>query len=321
MHKQPLIVVCGPTASGKTALSIAIAQALDCEIVSCDSMQIYKGMNIATAKPTPEELSQAKHHLVDFLEPDQPFSVADYVEIAKKTISDISDRGHTPLVCGGTGLYVNSLLDDISFDKSCSSSEIRDELYSLAKEKGNKYLLDMLAEFDPESAERLHENNINRIVRAIEVYKTTGKTITQFNSESKSGDAPYDAVVIGINYRDRRKLYDRINLRVDMMLKQGLLKEAESVLSNSKLKTAYQAIGYKELAPYYDGAKSLDECIENLKMQSRRYAKRQLTWFRRDERINWIYADDYNSFDDIVNAAIDNIRASNIDFSRKNNEV
>lgn len=321
MHRQPLIAVCGPTASGKTALSIAIAKAFNCEIVSCDSMQIYKGMNIATAKPTPDELSQAKHHLVDFVEPDEQFSVADYVDVAKKTIGDIVGRGFTPLICGGTGLYLNSLLDDISFDKSCTSTEIRNELYALAKEKGNRFLLDMLAEFDPESAERLHENNLNRIIRAIEVYKSTGKTITQFNIESKATESPYDAVIIGINYRDRQKLYDRINLRVDKMIEEGLLDEAKLILSNPTLKTAHQAIGYKELAPYFDGTRSFDECIENLKMQSRRYAKRQLTWFRRDERIRWLYADDYGSFEQLVDAALDIIRSSNIDFSRKNNEV
>lgn len=314
MNRQPLIVICGPTASGKTALSIAIAEKLGCEIVSCDSMQIYKGMDIATAKPTSEELSQVRHHLIDFLEPDEVFSVADYVELAKQAISDISKRGMIPILCGGTGLYINSLLDDISFDKTCSSSEIRDELYNLAQEKGNRYLLDMLYEFDPDSAQRLHENNLNRIVRAIEVYKTTGKTITQFNLESKPEQSPYDAVVIGINYRDRQKLYERINIRVDKMLEQGLLDEAKEVIRNSDLKTAYQAIGYKELLPYFKSEKTLDECVEVLKMQSRRYAKRQLTWFRRDQRINWIYADEYSGFDDIVSTALKIINTSGINF-------
>lgn len=321
MNRQPLIVICGPTASGKTALSIAMAETLSCEIVSCDSMQIYKGMNIATAKPTSEELSQVRHHLIDFLEPDKEFSVADYVELAKQAISDISKRGMIPILCGGTGLYINSLLDDISFDKTCSSSEIRDELYYLAQEKGNRYLLDMLAQFDPESAQRLHENNINRIVRAIEVYKTTGKTITQFNAESKPSKSPYDSVVIGINYRDRQKLYNRINSRVDRMLKDGLIDEAKEVISNSALKTSYQAIGYKELLPYFTNEKTLDECVEVLKMQSRRYAKRQLTWFRRDPRINWIYADEYSSFDEIVSAALKIINTSGINFLRNANEV
>ncbi len=304
MAKIPLIVICGPTASGKTSLSIAIAKALNGEIVSCDSMQIYKGMDIATAKPTEEERSDAVHHLVDFLDPGETFSVAEYVKLANDAIMDISSRGKQPIVCGGTGLYVTSLVDNVTFDEFGSNDELRNELYALAKEKGNSYLLEMLREFDPESAERLHENNLNRIIRAIEVYKITGKTITDYNRDSKLIESPYDAVMIGINYRDRQKLYDRINLRVDLMVKDGLLEEAKEVLSNENMRTAAQAIGYKELLPYFSGEKSLEECLNNLKMQSRRYAKRQLTWLRRDERINWIYADECESFEEIVSKTL-----------------
>lgn len=316
MTKQPLIVICGPTASGKTALSIALAKTIGCEVVSADSMQIYKGMTIATAKPTPEEMDGVPHHLIDFLEPCNSFSVADYVSLAHKAIEDIGNRGMIPLVCGGTGLYINSLVDNITFDESCSSTTLRDELLELAKEKGNGYLLDMLCEFDPESAERFHENNLTRIIRAIEVYKTTGKTISQFNRESKDKGSPYDAVMIGINYCDRQKLYDRINLRVDMMMENGLLDEAKEVLSGD-LKTSYQAIGYKELAPYFNGEAYLEDCIDKLKMESRRYAKRQLTWFRRDERINWIYADECSSFEEIVAKALEIVLSSGIDFSKE----
>ncbi len=304
MAKIPLIVICGPTASGKTSLSIAIAKDLNGEIVSCDSMQIYKGMDIATAKPTEEERSDAVHHLVDFLDPGETFSVAEYVKLANDAIMDISSRGKQPIVCGGTGLYVTSLVDNVTFDEFGSNDELRNELYALAKEKGNSYLLEMLREFDPESAERLHENNLNRIIRAIEVYKITGKTITDYNRDSKLIESPYDAVMIGINYRDRQKLYDRINLRVDLMVKDGLLEEAKEVLSNENMRTAAQAIGYKELLPYFSGEKSLEECLNNLKMQSRRYAKRQLTWLRRDERINWIYADECESFEEIVSKTL-----------------
>lgn len=316
MTNQPLIVICGPTASGKTALSIALAKTIGCEVVSADSMQIYKGMTIATAKPTPEEMDGVPHHLIDFLEPSNSFSVADYVSLAHKAIEDIASRGMIPLVCGGTGLYINSLVDNITFDESCSSTTLRDELLELAKEKGNGYLLEMLRKFDPESAERFHENNLTRIIRAIEVYKTTGKTISQFNRESKDKGSPYDAVMIGINYRDRQKLYDRINLRVDLMLENGLLDEAKEVLSGD-LKTSYQAIGYKELAPYFKGEASLEDCIDKLKMESRRYAKRQLTWFRRDERINWIYADECSSFEEIVAKALEIVLSSGIDFSKE----
>lgn len=316
MTNQPLIVICGPTASGKTALSIALAKTIGCEVVSADSMQIYKGMTIATAKPTPEEMDGVPHHLIDFLEPSNSFSVADYVSLAHKAIEDIGNRGMIPLVCGGTGLYINSLVDNITFDESCSSTTLRDELLELSKEKGNGYLLEMLRKFDPESAERFHENNLTRIIRAIEVYKTTGKTISQFNRESKDKGSPYDAVMIGINYRDRQKLYDRINLRVDMMMENGLLDEAKEILSGD-LKTSYQAIGYKELAPYFHGEACLEDCIDKLKMESRRYAKRQLTWFRRDERINWIYADECSSFEEIVAKALEIVLSSGIDFSKE----
>ncbi len=312
MSKQPLIVICGPTASGKTALSIAVAKALGCEVVSADSMQVYKGMQIATAKPTLEEMDGVKHHLIDFLEPGDSFSVADYVRLAHKAIKDISDRGAIPLVCGGTGLYINSLIDNVNFDDTCSSTEIRQELLALAEEHGNSYLLDMLKSFDPKAAEKLHENNLNRIIRAIEVYRVTGTTMTETVKNSKLIESPYDVCMIGINYADRQNLYNRVNLRVDMMLELGLLEEAERVLSDDSLKTSYQAIGYKELSLYFKGEKSLDECIEKLKLETRHYAKRQLTWFRRDERINWIYPDECVDFNEVVNRALEIIKKSGV---------
>ncbi len=312
MSKQPLIVICGPTASGKTALSIAIAKKLGCEVVSADSMQIYKGMQIATAKPTEAEMDGVRHHLIDFLEPGDAFSVADYVRLAHKAIEDIASRGVIPLVCGGTGLYINSLIDNISFDETCTSTALRDELLALAKEKGNAYLLEMLREFDSETAEKLHENNLNRIIRAIEVYKVTGVTMSETVKNSRLVESPYDVCMIGINYSDRQHLYDRVNLRVDLMLSDGLLDEAKSVLSNDSLKTSYQAIGYKELAPYFKGEASLDDCIEKLKLETRHYAKRQLTWFRRDDRINWIYPDECKDFDEIVCRALEIIEESGV---------
>ena len=312
MSKQPLIVICGPTASGKTALSIAVSKALGCEVVSADSMQVYKGMQIATAKPTETEMDGVKHHLIDFLEPGESFSVADYVRLAHKAIKEISDRGAIPLVCGGTGLYINSLIDNVSFDDTCSSTDIRDELLALANEKGNAYLLEVLREFDPETADKLHENNLNRIIRAIEVYKVTGITMTETVKNSKLIDSPYDVCMIGINCSDRQHLYDRVNLRVDIMLEEGLLEETERVLSNDSLKTSYQAIGYKELSPYFKGEASLEECIEKLKLETRHYAKRQLTWFRRDERINWIYPDECTNFNEVVQKALDIIERSGV---------
>lgn len=252
-----------------------------------------------------------RHHLIDFLEPNQEFSVADYVRLASECISDISSRRKIPLICGGTGLYVSSLIDNIGFDDTCSSTEIRNELSKLADEKGGEYLLKLLNEFDPETAQRLHPNNIPRIIRAIEVYKVSGTTMSEAIKRSKR-ESPYEPCMIGITCSDRQKLYDRINLRVDKMLDMGLLAETESVLSDSDLKTSFQAIGYKELAPYFNGEKSLDECIEKLKRETRRYAKRQLTWFRRDDRIHWIYSDLYSEYSEIVNEAARIIRQSGI---------
>lgn len=311
MQKLPVIVVCGPTASGKTALAVSLAEIFGCEVISCDSMQIYKHMRIATAKPTEEEMRGIRHHLIDFLEPNQEFSVADYVRLASECISDISSRGKIPLICGGTGLYVSSLIDNIGFDDTCSSTEVRNELSKLADENGGEYLLKLLNEFDPETAQRLHPNNIPRIIRAIEVYKVSGTTMSEAIKRSKR-ESPYEPCMIGITCSDRQKLYDRINLRVDKMLDMGLLAETESVLSDSDLKTSFQAIGYKELAPYFNGEKSLDECIEKLKRETRRYAKRQLTWFRRDDRIHWIYSDLYSEYSEIVNEAARIIRQSGI---------
>ena len=303
MIKQPLLVICGPTASGKTALSIQLAKIYNGEIISADSMQIYKGMDIATAKPTAEEMENIPHHLISFIENNVAFSVADYVSLAREKITQISCRGKLPIVVGGTGLYINSLVDNIKFDDSCSDTQIRNELFQLAKEKGNGYLLNILKEFDPETASALHENNLNRIVRAIEVYKVTGKTLAQQKKESRREESPYNPCIIGLNFKDRDKLYERINTRVDKMVENGLIEEVREVFENSTLATANQAIGYKELVPYFKGNETLENCINTLKQQTRRYAKRQLTWFRRDERINWIYLDEITNFEDLLNKA------------------
>ena len=288
--KQKLIVVCGPTASGKTDLAVALAKRFDGEIVSADSMQIYRDVSIATAKPTSEEMSGIKHHMIDILDLSEEFSVADYVRLASECISDIANAGRMPIVCGGTGLYISSLINGIRFDETCSSTELRNELSKIAEEKGGEYLLGILREFDPESAERLHPNNLMRIIRAIEVYKISGVTMTEANRISQK-ESPYDPVMIGLNYSDRELLYSRINQRVDRMLEMGLLEEARMVLSRENVATAGQAIGHKEFKPYFSGEKSLEECVESVKQDSRRHAKRQLTWFRRDVRINWIYRD------------------------------
>ena len=294
--KTKLLVVAGPTASGKTALAVALAKKYNGEVISADSMQIYKDMKIATAKPSEEEKLGIKHHLMDFLEPDASYSVGQYVLDAKKAIDDITGRGKLPIVCGGTGLYIDSLVNGIDFAENSSDIKLRNELNELADEKGTDYLLTMLGEFDPDSAQRLSvEKNRKRIIRAIEFYKTTGATITQQNIESRKKGSDYDALYFGLTAKDRQYIYDRINLRVDLMVKEGLLDEAQRVLSSDLSETSSKAIGYKQLKPYFDGEQSLDECIERLKTETRHYAKRQLTWFRRNEDINWINIDEYTT--------------------------
>ena len=303
-NKIDVLAVVGPTASGKTKLSVELAKALNGEIVSADSMQIYKGMDIGTAKPTFEEMQGIPHHLMGFLDSKENFSVAIYVEMAHKIIADIHSKGKLPIVTGGTGLYVDSLLNSIKFFDNTSDDSIRDKYSKLLEEKGLDYLLEKLKKIDYETYEKLLEQrNAKRIIRALEFFEVTGKTISEQNRLSKQ-DSPYNPIKIGLTCRDRQVLYDRINLRVDLMLKDGLLEEAEKVLNSDLSNTAEKAIGYKEIIPYFNGESTLDECVEVLKMNTRRYAKRQLTWFRRDQEINWIYIDEHNSFKDILNKAL-----------------
>ena len=302
MKKIPVIAVVGPTASGKTSLSIEIAKHFSGQVVSADSMQIYEKMNIATAKPTLEEMQGIPHHLIGFQPIDKKFSVAEYVTLANECIEKIHNAGDLPVVAGGTGLYVDSLLQNIQFSKEESNKEIRKELTLLFDEKGAEYMLSRLREIDPETAERLHLKDKSRIIRALEIYKLTGKTMTEQKILSREEESPYDVLYIGINYRDRNVLYDRINLRVDIMLQNGLLEEAKDFYDTSSDTTACQAIGYKELAPYFKGEKSLEECVEKLKQETRHYAKRQLTWFRKNENINWIYPDDYSNSKDLYDS-------------------
>ncbi|MEE1012660.1 MAG: tRNA (adenosine(37)-N6)-dimethylallyltransferase MiaA [Acutalibacteraceae bacterium] len=301
--KIPLIAVVGPTASGKTSLAIEICKRYGAEAVSCDSMQIYKGMDIATAKPTAEEMQNIPHHLIGFVSPDEPFSVAKYCEVAKETISDIYSRNKKAVLVGGTGLYYSSLTDNIEFLPEETDFEYREYLRKRAETEGSQVLLDELAAVDPEAAKTLHVNNLGRIIRALEIHHTTGKTKSLQNEQSKINPTPFDTVAICLDARDRQILYDRINLRVDLMVEAGLIEEAKAFFDSPLGRTAKQAIGYKELDPYFKGEKTLEECLENLKMQTRRYAKRQLTWFRRDEKINFLYIDDYANSNDLINAA------------------
>ena len=300
MKKNPVIAVVGPTASGKTALSINIAKQFSGQVVSADSMQIYEKMNIATAKPTDDEMQGIPHHLIGFQPIDKKFSVAEYVKIANSCIEKIYNDGDLPVVAGGTGLYVDSLLQNIQFSKEDENTEMRKELTAMFDEKGAEYMLNWLGEIDPQTAEKLHLNDKSRIIRALEVYRLTGKTLTEQKVLSRLNESPYSVLYVGINYRDRNALYDRINRRVDIMVNDGLLDEAKDFYNIPADKTACQAIGYKELAPYFNGEKTLDECLESLKIETRHYAKRQLTWFRKNENINWVYPDDYENTEEML---------------------
>lgn len=310
VSKPKVIAVVGPTASGKTALSVNIAEAFGGEIVSADSMQIYKGMDVATAKPTRDEMRGIKHHLIDFLPSDQMFSVAAYTQLARNAISDILQSGKLPIVAGGTGLYVDSLLSGTVFAEGETNLPLRQELTDILNEKGIDFLLEELRSVDPQSYEKLSlQRNPKRVIRALEIYKTTGMTMTRQNQLSKPAESPYDAVKIGLDFRDRQKLYDRINLRVDAMLENGLLDEARAFFKSDVSNTAVQAIGYKELEQYVKGDGELDVSIEALKRSTRRYAKRQLTWFRRDENTHWFYVDEYESTAQLV-AAVEEFLSS-----------
>lgn len=299
MKKIPVIAVVGPTASGKTSLSIEIAKHFSGQVVSADSMQIYEKMNIATAKPTDDEMQGIPHHLIGFQPIDKKFSVAEYVTLAKECIEKIHNQGDLPVVAGGTGLYVDSLLQNIQFSKDEGNIELRNELTEMFDQKGAEFMLEALREIDPQTAEKLHLNDKSRIIRALEIYKATGKTMTEQKILSREEESPFEVLYIGINYRDRNVIYDRINRRVDIMLENGLLDEAKDFYNIDADKTACQAIGYKELAPYFNGEKKLDECLESLKIETRHYAKRQLTWFRKNENINWVYPDDYENAEDM----------------------
>ncbi|MCQ2462832.1 MAG: tRNA (adenosine(37)-N6)-dimethylallyltransferase MiaA [Clostridia bacterium] len=298
MDKIFTLAVVGPTASGKTELAVRLAQKFDGEIVSADSMQIYKGMDIAVAMPTSQERQRAVHHLIDFVSPDTPFSVAKYTDLAGKCIRDIHNRGKLPVVCGGTGMYINSLFENITYLSDGYDEALREKLNRLYDEIGGEKMLCMLSEKDEKTACALHPNDKKRIVRAFELIELTGQTKTRQNELSKINPPEFDVFYIGLTASDRQYLYDRINKRVDIMLENGLENEARQFFSCSDKATAVQAIGYKELKPYIDGLCTYEEAVQTLKMQTRRYAKRQLTWFRRNENIIW-FETDKMTFDEI----------------------
>ena len=299
-RKIPLLAVVGPTASGKTAVGAALAEESGGEVVSADSMQIYKGLDIASAKPTKEEMRGIPHHLIGIVDMDKKFSVADYKELAEKTIADIDKRGKLPILVGGTGLYVDSLIDNISFDSADTDGSVRERLYSEANSVGAEALHKRLAEIDPETAALVSPNNVVRVVRALEIWELTGTRFSDYKRQNKENESGYNVCMIGLNYKDREKLYDRINKRVTVMAEKGLADECKAVYDSEDLGTVCQAIGYKELIPYFRNEMPLEECLDKIRRNSRRYAKRQLTWFRRDERINWLYLDEINNFYEII---------------------
>ncbi len=302
--KHKIICVVGPTASGKTALGIRLCKALDGEVVSADSMQIYRDMHIASAAPDNSEMQDIPHHLVEFLPYGSTFTVADYVKAAREKISDIISRGKTPVIVGGTGLYINSLVNNVEFIESDTDYTLRERITQEFDALGGAAMLEKLRQIDPITAEKLHENDKRRIIRAFEIYESTGKTKSFNDLQSVKNDLPYKVCMIGITYQDRQLLYDRINTRVDIMIENGLLDEAKNAFLNNLGGGAIQAIGHKELFDYFKGEISLEKAIENLKRSTRRYAKRQLTWFNKNDKINWIYADQTD------NAAADAIKTA-----------
>ncbi|MED9948517.1 MAG: tRNA (adenosine(37)-N6)-dimethylallyltransferase MiaA [Peptacetobacter hiranonis] len=303
----PLIILTGPTAVGKTDLSIQLAKAVDAEIVSADSMQIYKYMDIGSAKVTEEEMQGVKHYLVDEIEPDMPFSVSEYKRMAEEYIDEISSRGKNVIVTGGTGLYLNSLIYDMDFGKSDANQELREELNKELEENGPAYMYEKLVSLDKEAAERIHPNNTKRVIRAIEV-AMSGEKMNDFSKDLRY-NKKYRPIIIVLN-RDRQALYDRINLRVDIMLKNGLIEEVKGLLEKGYTKDmiSMQGIGYKEIIKYFDGEYTLDEAIEIIKRDSRRYAKRQLTWFRRYEDAKWFGINKFDSAEELKDAVVSYVK-------------
>ena len=290
--KKPLIILTGPTAVGKTDLSIQLAKAVNGEIISADSMQVYKEMNIGSAKIQPEEMKGVSHYLVDEIEPEEEFNVVRFQTMAKNAMKTIYQKGKIPVIVGGTGFYIQALLYDIDFTDTTEDFDYRRELEQLAQEKGNEFLHEMLRKVDPKAAQEIHENNRKRVIRALEYYRDTGKQISKHNEQQRQNESPYQFAYFVLN-RDRRELYRRIDQRVDQMMKQGLLEEVKRLKERgcTSNMVSMKGLGYKELLDYLNGMNSLEEAVRIIKRDTRHFAKRQLTWFKREKEVNWIELD------------------------------
>ncbi len=310
---KPLIILTGPTAVGKTALSIGLAKAVDGEIISADSMQVYRKMNIGTAKIEPSEMQGVRHHLIDILDPGEEFNVVLFKRYALEAMEDIYSRGKIPVIVGGTGFYIQALLYDIDFEDNDNDMSYREELQRLAAEKGNSHIHNMLSKVDPESAEKIHENNVKRVIRALEFYRKTGMKISEHNETEAQKESPYNFEYFVLN-DDRSKLYDRIDRRIDIMLEQGLEAEVRQLVSEgySRELVSMQGLGYKEIIDYIQGRCSFDEAVYTLKRDTRHFAKRQITWFKREKQVTWVNKNEYDSESSILEYMMNRLREKNI---------
>ncbi|MBO5460635.1 MAG: tRNA (adenosine(37)-N6)-dimethylallyltransferase MiaA [Ruminococcus sp.] len=299
--KKPLIILTGPTAVGKTKASIGLAKAINGEIISADSMQVYKYMDIGSAKIRPEEMQGIKHYLVDELEPDEEFNVVRFQTMAKQAMQEIYAKGKVPILVGGTGFYIQAVLYDIDFQANGEDNTYRAELEQLAKDKGASYLHDMLLEVDEQSANDIHENNVKKVIRALEYYHQTGKKISEHNAAERQKESPYNAVYFVLN-DERKNLYERINLRVDQMVEEGLVEEVRGLKDRGyqKQMVSMQGLGYKEIFDYLEGTSTLEAAIEIIKRDTRHFAKRQITWFKRERNVNWIDKQKFHYDEDAV---------------------
>ncbi|MBQ6393613.1 MAG: tRNA (adenosine(37)-N6)-dimethylallyltransferase MiaA [Eubacterium sp.] len=312
-HKKPLVILTGPTSVGKTSLSISLAHEIGGEIISADSMQVYRGMDIGTAKITEEEMDGIPHYLVDILEPDQPFNVVEFQRMAKEAMNRIYSHGKIPILVGGTGFYIQALVYDIDFSEHPEKEDYRRELILLAEEKGKQYLHSLLEEVDPEYAASVHYNNVKKVIRALEYHKETGGKLSAHNREQQERTSPYQFAYLVLN-QDRELLYQRINQRVDQMMEQGLLQEVRQLSERGFTPNlvSMQGLGYKEFFEYFNGNLSLNEVVDRIKMETRRFAKRQLTWFRREKDVIWINKGDYPGEKEILAVILEHLRQKGI---------